>query len=70
MIKRNLDGIFYRVKRDGKYEDVCFSDMTLDEIDEVIGERPATYWKKVALHLKDRLNLIGETFEFVVNDDV
>lgn len=70
MIKRNLDGIFYRVKRDGKYEDVCFSDMTLDEIDEVIGERPATYWKNVALHLKDRLNLIGETFEFVVNDDV
>lgn len=25
---RNMDGVYFRVKRDGKYEPVCFSDLT------------------------------------------
>ena len=27
-VSRNLDGVFYRVVRDGKYVNLCFSDLT------------------------------------------
>jgi len=64
-MNRNLDGIYYRVKRGGKYENICFSDMTKAEIDEVITDKSAEYWKSIALHLKDRLNLIGQTFDII-----
>lgn len=67
-MNRNLDGIYYRVKRGGKYENICFSDMTKAEIDEVITDKNAEYWKSIALHLKDQLNLIGETFDIVGGD--
>ena len=30
-INRNLDGIYFRIKRDGKYLSVCLSDMTREE---------------------------------------
>lgn len=64
-MKRNLDGVYFRVKRGDKYESVCFSDMELYEIDEVCGDRPAEWWKSLALHLKERLNTIGDTFDIV-----
>ena len=31
MKKRELCGIYFRVKRDGKYENICFTDMTEEE---------------------------------------
>ena len=43
-VPRNLDGVFYRVQRNGRWCTVCFSDMTPDERKEIIydrmGERP------------------------------
>ena len=30
-IVRDLDGIYYRVERDGKYYSLCFTDLTADE---------------------------------------
>lgn len=29
--KKNLDGMFFRLERNGKFEDVCITDMTDDE---------------------------------------
>lgn len=31
-VKRNLDGIYHRIERDGKWENVCLTDMTREEI--------------------------------------
>ena len=31
MIRRNLDGIYFRVEREGKWCNVCLSDMTTEE---------------------------------------
>ena len=36
-MNRNLDGIYLRIKRDGKYQAVCLSDMTADELEDVVG---------------------------------
>ena len=30
---RNLDGIYFRVQRDGKWENACFSDLTQEEME-------------------------------------
>ena len=66
---RNLDGLYFRVKRDGKYKPVCFSDMTTAEIEETCANRSAEWWKSVAMHLKERLNVIGDTFDIICGDD-
>lgn len=50
-----MDGIYYRVKREGKWQNVCFSDMTVEERDEIIGERTAGYWRQVADYLANQL---------------
>lgn len=59
---RNLDGIYFRVKRDGKWQDICFSDLTIKEIDEVSKNKDTKWWRSIALHLKDCLNEMGEQF--------
>ena len=66
---RNLDKIYFRVKRDGEYKNVCFTDMTSEEIETVLGERPAEWWKLVALHLKDVINEIADTFGIIGRSD-
>ena len=30
-MNRNLDGCYFRIERNGKYENVCFSDLTEEE---------------------------------------
>ena len=35
-IPRELDGIYYRVERDGKWCNRCFTDLTTDEQEEMI----------------------------------
>lgn len=34
-MNRNLDGIYFRVKREENYENVCFSDLSIEERDKV-----------------------------------
>ena len=62
---RNLDGIYFRVKRDGKWCNVCFSDMTAEERESTIGERPAEWWKMLAYMLADVVKEIGDEFDLV-----
>lgn len=64
-MNRNLDGIYFRIERDGKWESICFSDLTLYEIDKIAVNRDAKWWRSVALHLKDCLNEIGEQFDII-----
>ena len=67
-IQRNLDGIYFRVQRDGRWENVCYSDMTKDERDEVAHKRAehatpeeqARWWRSMADLLADQLYDMGE----------
>lgn len=60
-MKRNLDGCYFRVKRNGKWENVCFSDLSPKERDELFlkNDRPASWWQSLAYHLADCLQRIG-----------
>lgn len=66
--QRNLDGIYFRVERDGKWQNVCYSDMEQVERSEIALERAkhatleeqVTWWRSMADLLADQLYDMGE----------
>lgn len=66
--QRNLDGIYFRVKRDGKWVNVCYSDMESAERDEIAAKRAESstleeqvkWWRSMADLLADQLYDMGE----------
>lgn len=68
-MNRNLDGAYFRVKRDDKWQNICFSDLTEDEREEVGEGRTAEWWKSMAFHLAERLKFIGDELDIVAGDE-
>ena len=69
-MNRNLDGIYLRIKRDGKYQAVCLSDMTADELEETLNSERGDWLKGAVIHLAGQLRAVGDKFNIVrVEDD-
>ena len=69
-MNRNLDGIYLRIKRDGKYQAVCLSDMTADELEETLDPERGEWLKGAVIHLAGQLRAVGDKFDIVrVEDD-
>ena len=66
---RNLDGCYFRVKRDGEWCNVCFSDLTYPEREKVCEGRSAEWLQKLAYHLADRLRTVGDVFDITGDSD-
>ena len=64
-MNRELDGIYLRIKRDGKYQPVCLSDMTEDELNEHLDPENGLWLKGAVIHLATTLHSIGEQFSLV-----
>jgi len=62
---RHLDGVYFRVKRKGKWENVCFSDLTEAEQDKALERWDAGSAKRLCKILARTLKDIGEKFEIV-----
>ena len=66
-MNRNLDGVYFRIGRNGRYANICFSDMTPEER-AVIMEGRSTEWlvsmceilAKTIREIGDALNIEGE----------
>lgn len=65
MQKRNLDGVYFRVERNGKWDNVCFSDLTKDERNSVMENRSMEWLKNMCHILADTIANIGEQFDLV-----
>lgn len=63
MEKFELDGVFFRIKRGQKFEDICFSDLTEAEQDEVMKDRNEEWLKSMCKILAKSLRNIGEQFK-------
>lgn len=63
--RRELDVVYFRIKRDGKWDNICFTDLTKEERDKVCENRSAEWFKSLAYHLADQIQYIGETFDIV-----
>ena len=72
-MQRNLDGIYFRVKRDGKWCNVCYSDMEQAERNEIARKRAENstlaeqvqWWRSMADHLADHLYAMGGSLGLV-----
>ena len=70
LIQRHLDGVYFRVQRNGKWDNICFSDLTKEEKDSVGADRSESWWKSMAYHLADCLRSLGDEQDIVKEDDV
>ena len=61
--KRDLDGVYFRVKRDGEFDNVCYSDLTPGEREKVGQGRPIEWWKSISSIMADRLHEVGDTLD-------
>ena len=68
-MNRNLDGIYLRIKRDGKYQAVCLSDMTKEELEENLNPERGEWLKGAVIHLALTLHAVGDKFSLVCVED-
>lgn len=60
MRNRYLDGIYLRVKRDDKFQPVCLSDMTKEELEAALNPERGEWLKGAVIHLATKLHEIGD----------
>ena len=59
-VKRDLDGVYFRVCRNDKWESVCFSDLTVPEREKVLLGRSEEWLRNMCNILGDTIHDIGE----------
>jgi hypothetical protein len=64
-MNRELDGMYFRIKRCGRTQSICFSDMTEEEQDYVMNDKPDRYLKRMCKVLASKLREIGDTFDIL-----
>lgn len=67
-IKYNMDGMYFRVERNGKFENVCLSDMTNEERLKKMDWWNPDNMKSVINFLCETLREIGDTYGFIASD--
>lgn len=61
--RRDLDGIYFRVERDGKWQDICFSDLTEEEMYDIMDSKLEGWLKKMCVILANTLYGVGEELD-------
>lgn len=62
---RDLDGVYFRVERNGEWLNLCFSDLTKRERDIVTNGRSAEWLRELAFIMADVIRDIGDFFDIV-----
>lgn len=52
-VKRDLDGIYFRVCRDGKWQNVCMTDLSKEEFEDITADREFEWLESACGHLAD-----------------
>ena len=65
-MNRNLDGVYFRIKREDKWENICFSDLTEEEMDYVMDGRTAEWLRSLCKILGKTVRDIGEQLDIVM----
>lgn len=64
-VNRNLDGIYFRVERDNKWQSICFSDLTEDEMRMVMKGKDEKWLQSLAIQLANSIKDIGNQFDLM-----
>ena len=62
---RNLDGVYYRVVRDGNHVSRCFSDLSESEQDVIMEKYDAEQLRWLCRYLSMSLRQIGDALDLV-----
>lgn len=66
---RNLDGVYFRVKRNDKWQSICFSDLTEDEMKEILKGRCEEWLSSLCIRLGKVIRDIGDAFDIAIGED-
>ena len=66
-MNRNLDGVYFRVKdeKTKTYVNSCFSDLTEEQMNEVLKGRSATWLRSMCIILGKTIKQIGDDLDIV-----
>lgn len=64
-MKRNLDGVYFRVARAGAWDDVCFSDLTEKEMKSVLKNYEPEQLTRMCVILGQTIHQIGDALDIV-----
>lgn len=64
-VKRNLDGVYFRVERDGRWEDLCFTDLTEDEQEGIMYGKSDMWLREMVVVMADSLREVGDRLDLV-----
>ena len=64
-MNRNLDGVYFRIKRDDKWQNICFSDLTEDERQEMMKNRSIEWFHSLCGILANKIKEIGDQFDLM-----
>ena len=62
-MNRNLDGVYFRIKRDDEWQNICFSDLTDGEMEEVLQNRSDEWLKSMCKILGHTIRSIGDQLD-------
>lgn len=62
-MNRDLDGVYFLVKRDGSWQKICFSDLTDEEMDKVLEGHSVEWLKKMCKILGRTIRGIGDKLD-------
>ena len=65
-MNRNLDGVYFRVKRDDEWQNICFSDLTDNEMEEVMQNRSDEWLKNMCKILGKTIRNIGDQLDIAM----
>lgn len=65
-MNRNLDGVYFRINRDGSWQNICFSDLTEEEMDNVMKDRTEEWLRNMCKILGKTIKNIGEQLDIVM----
>ena len=62
-MNRNLDGVYFRINRNGKYENICFSDLTEEEMKHVMYGKGVEWLENLCIILGETIHKIGDELD-------
>ena len=65
---RNLDGVYFRVQRNNKWQSICFSDLTEEEMKEVMKGKSNEWLQSLAIGLAKTLRNIGDQLDLSMEE--
>ena len=66
-MNRNLDGVYFRVKRDDKWQNICFTDLTNEETNTILEDRTGTWLLSM---LEVLLNVYDKVISVVSDEEL